>query len=364
MFEPSGNYPNLLGLTPADRRPKLEEYNIDLGDRFGEKKVYIKIPMRKKDITIPEECSIQHLSEFMFAKAKYRPPTFEEFCEATKNYEDYNINDLEFIHLIEYKDKVVGTLRCKIIVPLDGFGIEKIPSKDIRETIQEYKLQMYHRLTQEYDKKNKEAIKEEKKMMIYIPGMKKDVSESLINELFRISRNVDVQYDMLSCSTKPSGVLKLDIPFENVPRLRVSAPMDKNHWLEGIPAVKKVETYNQRVVKVTFIDDTFTKSVCSENDHFDIDVGITICLLKRFMGANSDNATREYNKTMNYIHAVMEKNEKERLARIEEEKTLKAKKRKIELKRAAKKLKAKEEQIDIQKQAIIRAHQEMEGLEQ
>lgn len=330
------------------------EYNIDFGDPFGEKTVYIKTPMRKEDITIPEECSIQHLADRMFAKAKYRPPTFEEFCEATKNYEDYNINDLEFIHLIEYKDKVVGTLHCKIIVPLDGLGMEKIPSKDIREAVQEYKLQMYHRLTQEYDKKNKE----DKKMMLYIPGMNKDVSESLINELFKISRNVDVQYEIQECPTKPSGVLKLDIPFENISRLRVSAPMDKNQWIEGIPAVKKVETYNQRVVKVTFIDDTFTKSVCSENDHFDIDVGITICLLKRFVGTNGDDATRNYNKLMNQAHDVMEKNEKERLARVEEEKTLKAKKRKIELKRAAKKLKAKEEQIDIYKQAILRAQKE------
>lgn len=348
MFEPSGNYPNLLRITPADR-----------------KTVYVKTPMRKEDISIPKECSIQNLADWMFAKAKHRPPTFEEFCKATKNYEDYNINDLEFIHLIEYKDKVVGTLCCKIIVPLDGLGMQNFPSKDIREAIQEYKLQMYHRLTQEYDKKNKEAIiKEEKKMMVYIPGMNKDVSESLINELFKISYNVDVQYEEWTLGNNPSGVLKLDIPFENVSRLRVSAPMDKNHWIEGIPAVKKVDIYNSRVVKVTFIDDTFTKSVCSENDHFDIDVGITICLLKRFMGSNGDDATRNYNKIMNHVHAVMEKNEKERLARIEEEKTMKAKKRKIELKRAAKKLKAKEEQIDIQKQAIIRAHQEMEGMEQ
>jgi len=138
----------------------------------------------------------------------------------------------------------------------------------------------------------------------------------------------------------------------------------KSKWIEGLPAVKKVETYNQRVVKVTFSDDTFTKSVCSENDHFDIDVGITICLMKRLIGTNSDNATREYNRLMNNVHTVMEKNEKEKLAAQGQKAAEKAKKRKAELKRAAKKLKAKEEQIDIQKQAIIRAHQEMEGLEQ
>ena len=146
--------------------------------------------------------------------------------------------------------------------------------------------------------------------------------------------------------------------------LTTKKPNAKPKWLEGLPAVKKVETYNDRVVKVTFIDDTFTKSVCSENDHFDIDVGITICLLKRVMGTNSDNATKNYNKLMNQIHGVMEKNEKEKLTVQAQKAADKTKKRKIELKKAAKKLKAKEEQIDIHKQAIIRAHQEMEGMVQ
>jgi len=146
--------------------------------------------------------------------------------------------------------------------------------------------------------------------------------------------------------------------------LTTKAPNNKSKWIEGLPAVKKVETYNQRVVKVTFIDDTFTKSVCSENDHFDLDVSITICLLKRILGTNGDDATRNYNNLMNQVHDVMEKNEKEKLVAQAQKAADKAKKRKIELKRAAKKLKAKEEQIDIQKQAIIRAHQEMEGLGQ
>lgn len=282
---------------------EVEEYNIDWGDSFGKKTVYIKTPMRKEDISMPEECSIRYLADRIFAKAKYKPPTFAEFCEATKIYEDFNINDLELIYLVEYKDEVVGTLRSKIIVPLDAFGTPKLASKDIREAIQEYKLQMYHRLTQEYDKKNKEAnIKEEKNM-------------------------------------------------------------DKNHWIEGLPAVKKVETYNQRVVKVTFIDDTFTKSVCSENDHFDLDVGITICAMKRLLGTNSDNATREYNRFMNHVHKMIKKNEREKLEAKAQKLIEKDKKRKAELKKAANKLKAREEQIDIQKQAIIRAQKEMEAME-
>lgn len=146
--------------------------------------------------------------------------------------------------------------------------------------------------------------------------------------------------------------------------LTTKTPNNKPKWIEGLPAVKKVEVYNNRVVKVTFIDDTFTKSVCSENDIFDLDVGITVCAMKRLLGTSSENATREYNRFMNHVHAVMKKNEEERAEKNAEKMAEKAKKRKAELKKAAKALKAKEEQIDIQKQAIIRAHQEMEGLEQ
>ena len=211
-----GDYPNLLGITPADRMPKLEEYNIDLGDPFGEKTVYIKTPMRLEDFDMPINMNMYAMSD--------------EICE------------------------------------------------------------------------------------------------------------------LLGLTTK--------------------TPEKKSKWIEGLPAVKKVEVYNNRVVKVTFIDGTFTKSVCSENDIFDLDVGITVCAMKRLLGTSSENATREYNRFMNHAHAVMERDAREKAEAKAQKEADKAKKRKIELKMAAKKLKAKEELIDIQKQAIIRAHQEMEGLEQ
>lgn len=146
--------------------------------------------------------------------------------------------------------------------------------------------------------------------------------------------------------------------------LTTKTPDNKPKWIEGLPAVKKVETYNDRVVKVTFIDGTFTKAVCSENDNFDLDMGITICSMKRLLGTNSDNATREYNRFINHVHSVMEKNSLEEVAEEARQAKEKSRKRKAELKRAAKKLKAKEEAIDIQKQAIIRAHQEMGAMDQ
>ncbi len=135
-------------------------------------------------------------------------------------------------------------------------------------------------------------------------------------------------------------------------------PDKKPKWIEGLPAVSKVETYNNRVVKVTFIDRTFTKAVCSENDNFDLDMGITICAMKRLLGTNSENATKHYNQFINHVHSVMEKNAMKKLVEETQKVKEKNKKRKAELKRAAKKLKAREEQIDIQKQAILRAQKE------
>ena len=161
----------------------------------------------------------------------------------------------------------------------------------------------------------------------------------------------------------PSVIPHCDELYESF-GLTTRTPDNKPKWLEGLPAVKKVETYNNRVVKVTFIDGTFTKAVCSENDNFDLDVGITICAMKRLLGTNSENATREYNRFINHVHSVMEKNASEEVEEEARQAKEKSKQRKAELKRAAKKLKAKEEAIDIQKQAIIRAHQEREAMGQ
>lgn len=122
--------------------------------------------------------------------------------------------------------------------------------------------------------------------------------------------------------------------------------------------VEKVECYNDRVVKVTFSDGTFTKSVCSENDRFDLDTGITICLMKRMLGKDGN---KMYNNAIRRIHKIMEDNLKAK----EEEKIKKAenkeKNRQQNLKRANGKKKARQEQIDIQKEAILAALREKEG---
>lgn len=95
-----------------------------------------------------------------------------------------------------------------------------------------------------------------------------------------------------------------------------------------VPPVCEVESYNERAVKVTFADGTYTRSVCSAGDTFSLDIGITICVLKKLL-SNGDkdgkSGTRAYNKLIRDVHGIMESNEK---AKEDARKALEARKAK------------------------------------
>lgn len=117
-------------------------------------------------------------------------------------------------------------------------------------------------------------------------------------------------------------------------------------WVVNVNQIADVTVYNDRVVKVTFADGSFTKAVCSANDIFDLDTGITVCLLKKVLETEAGNGTKVYNNLLRGIHNMMEQKEKakeaERKAKIEaREKYKKAKARK-----ERKKQEARNDQID------------------
>ena len=122
-----------------------------------------------------------------------------------------------------------------------------------------------------------------------------------------------------------------------------------------VPVIEKIEIYNERVVKVTFKDGTFTKSICAENDIFDVDTGITICLLKKMLGKNGHKV---YNNMIRDAHKLMNEQENKKVEKQMAKEEARKKQKAVEMKKKAKKLKEKEEQIDIQKQAFVRAMQE------
>lgn len=242
-----------------------------------------------------------------------------------------------------YKDDIIGTVVSEFVYD-DELDIPHfIPVEQKRETenkiikmIQDKYKEIYYR--REFNMNIKEtAMFEENMKMAH-------------------GRIVEVNHEF---GTPSRAVIELDANM--LRKLRIEMPttdFDKKgctcnkYTANGIPAVSKVEVYNDRVVKVTFTDGTFTKSVCSENDAFDIDVGITVCVMKRMLGKDGNKL---YNNMIRDIHETMEKNIKKKEEAIAKKAEERNKKRKVELKKAAKKAKARQEQIDIQKTAMVEA---------
>ena len=127
-----------------------------------------------------------------------------------------------------------------------------------------------------------------------------------------------------------------------------------------IPAIKDVNILvENKVVEVTFEDKTKEKAVCLEPDTFDLERAISICLAKKVMGGSSayNNAVKKglkvyYDKLK---HEIAEKTEKERIERKRAK--LKAYKQR---RRERKIAEEKERQIEIQKEAYVRAMKELE----
>ena len=116
-------------------------------------------------------------------------------------------------------------------------------------------------------------------------------------------------------------------------------------------------------VKVTFDGGSTQKAICSEDDVFNLEYGITICLLKQFLEAlGSANASRDYNNMVRDVLKQYEKQEDAKL--VEEEKKAqieyrRAKRAEKKRRRAERKAVAeRERQIEIQKEAYLRAMQE------
>lgn len=96
----------------------------------------------------------------------------------------------------------------------------------------------------------------------------------------------------------------------------------------GFPPISRIITHNDRVVIVKFADGSFTKAVCSANDKFDIDVGITVCLLKKVLGG-----TNAYNNLIRKIHKQMDQQEAAKQAENEAKKAQRKKQAAIKAKR-------------------------------
>ena len=120
-----------------------------------------------------------------------------------------------------------------------------------------------------------------------------------------------------------------------------------------------------KVVEVTFADETKEKSVCREPDVFSLESAISICISKKVMGGSSayNNAVKrgmkvyeDKQKKEATEKAEQERIEKKRVKRLAYKKRRDAKRIEEENQR---KKKEREEQIEIQREAYLRAMKEL-----
>lgn len=114
------------------------------------------------------------------------------------------------------------------------------------------------------------------------------------------------------------------------------AGLEDNKYNISISDVKILSP--DKVVQVIFVDGTSEKAVCSENDTFNLEIGITICIAKKLLGG-----TKEYNKTIRNALKTMERNEKFKKEREEKKKRIALKRQKTEEQRRERKVKIQEE---------------------
>ena len=124
-----------------------------------------------------------------------------------------------------------------------------------------------------------------------------------------------------------------------------------------MPDIKDVKVYDHTVV-VVFADNTKTTAVLDPEDKFNLEQGISICLTKKLIGNDGSSI---YNKLIK--RALKVKKQNEDADRRAKEKKIEEKKHKelVVARKQKKKLKKREEEINMHKEAIIRAIKYFKG---
>lgn len=136
-----------------------------------------------------------------------------------------------------------------------------------------------------------------------------------------------------------------------------------------MPSVKEIKIIRSMGkdigIKVIFSDDSVEKAICDKEDVFSYDYGLAICIMKKLFSymSYSDKFTGTY-----YFNKIMDFAFKNNLKTFEEKTKAEAEKIKTEHKKTKNRLRKerqkaakREAEIEIQKEAYLRAMNEFEG---
>ena len=166
---------------------------------------------------------------------------------------------------------------------------------------------------------------------------------------------IDTRIDKIEKSTRkpevaPETTTKLDVVDNKIYVIRY-----KDGFYNGARAImsniKDIRVHGNTVVMI-FADNTKTVAVLHDEDDFNLEQGISICITKKLLG---DDGGAIYNKLIRKALKVMEQNEKAEKATKEKEEVVRQRKKAAADKRNKKKAKKRDEQIEIQKEAFVRA---------
>lgn len=125
-----------------------------------------------------------------------------------------------------------------------------------------------------------------------------------------------------------------------------------------MPLIKDIQVKNDRVIIVYFADGDHTKAILSKNDTFNLEQGISICLMKKILadgtGCDGNNV---YNKVVNYGLKMYNRKQKEAVKAKEDAEKAKAEANAKIARQKARKDAKREEQINTQAEAFRRAMQ-------
>ena len=135
---------------------------------------------------------------------------------------------------------------------------------------------------------------------------------------------------------------------------RASEVLEKRRKDTANTIANVIEIVPNKVVKVVFYDGTIEKVVCHEDDAFSLEMAITICMAKKLYGG-----TAAYNKAVrDGMKIYKERLESKQKAKEDQERVAKKQQKRKEY-LARREARRREEQIEIQKEAQVRAMREI-----